>query len=468
MSLAERWSRFWFESEALRSRLTTYRAIVFGLLAVDMWVLMFVHAPRYGVAGFNVSHVSVLDDLLPTPTPAVVGAMYLLGGFLAFRVALGIASRVSLVGLSVIYGGLYLWSQADSYQHHYLLALVIVLSWFLPHAAMAGLDGPAAGTGTKVRSWAAKLIYVEVSIVYFYTAVTKTNAYWLDGWALDRIIQTESMRAFLSSWGAVLGTGPMGGYVFTAHTIMIWQFFVAAAFLIPKLRPLACITGPAFHILVEVIDLKIGWFSYYMIGLYYILLFPDPWFLAVARPVGRVLAPLRPVYERLVQPRAVASSTAIALAAGGGVITFGLIWLAVPIAGVGLLATAVAGLIAWSVLPLGGPVRRPTVRVGAQLLGVVMMIVAVRGSDALYDYHRYWAGDLKQRGDLNAAVRHYQIANRLKHTGPARYFALGELYERMGRLEEARRAFEAGLGRAPGEGRGKAGLARIAQRTRAR
>lgn len=465
MSLSERWDRFWFGNAVLRSRLTTYRVVVFGLLAFDMWILMFSHAPRYGVADFNVSHVAALDGLLPMPTPALVGVLYLVGGFLAFRVALGIATRGSMIGLGAIYSGLYFWSQADSYQHHYLLCLVIVLSCFLPLGALPGLDGPATVTGEKVKSWATKLIYVEVSIVYFYTAITKTTGYWLDGWALERIIQTEGMRSFLDGWAGVFGTGPLGGYAFTAHTIMVWQYFVAAAFLIPRLRPLACITGPMFHILVEVIDLKIGWFSYYMIGLYYILLFPDAWFLAVARPVGRLLSPLRPIYERLIVPRPVPGSMAVALAVGAGAISFGLIWLALPMAGGGLLAGTIALLIAGTVAPkLCGVPQRAALRAGAQLLGVLALLVSLRGSDALYDYHRFWAGDLKRRGELGEAAEHYQTANRLKRTGPARYFALGELYERMGRLEDAKRAFSQGLRRSPGDKRGKAGLNRLSRR----
>ena len=461
-NLADRWNRFWFDNEVLRSRLTTFRVVVFGMLAFDMWMLMFVHAPRYGLGEFNVSHVPALDGVLPVPTPALVGVLYLVGGFLALRVALGMATRRSLYALTAIYGGVYFWSQADSYQHHYLLSLVLLLCCFLPLEALPGLDGEPASKARHVRSWAAKLIYVEVSIVYFYTAITKTTHYWLDGWALDRIIQTDGMRAFLAGWAETFGTSDLGPYAFTAHAIMFWQYFVAAAFLVPKLRPVACITGPLFHVMVEVIDLKIGWFSYYMIGLYYILLFPDPWFLAVARPVGRLIAPLGATFRRLIRPRPVDPRAALLLAGAAGVVTLTVVWLGLPIAGRGLLAASLGVIVALTVVPqIAGVPHHAVLRAGVQVAGVLALVVALRGSDALYDYHRYWAGELKRRSHLNEAAEHYELASSLKLTGPARSFALAELYEHMGRPDDARRAFVEGLRRSPDDRRGRAGLARL-------
>jgi len=465
MSLAARWRRFWFESEVLRSRLTSFRVVVFGMLAFDMWMLMFAHAPRYGVAGFNVSHIPALDPFLPMPTPALVGALYLLGGFLALRVAMGVTTRGSLVGLTAIYGGLYLWSQADSYQHHYLIALILLLCWWLPHEVMPGIDEPGTegeARESKVRSWAAKLLYVEVSIVYFYTAVTKTTDYWLDGWALNRIIQTDGMREFLALWPKVMGTGELGGYAFTAHVIMLWQYFVAGAFLFPKLRPIACITGPMFHILVEVIDLKIGWFSYYMIGIYYILLFPDRWFLAVARPIGILLGPAKLLFWHVVKPRDLDWLTRAMTALAAALVSATAVYSWIPMEGAGLLSGAIGAVVGLSLCPNACRFpQRVTVRAGAQVLGVLAMIVALRASDSLYDYHRFRPGDFKRRGQLEQAAEGYEIVNALRKEGKARHFALAEVYVRLGRTEDARRAYIEGLAREPDSDRGREGLERL-------
>lgn len=462
MDFADRWNRFWFDHPVLRVRLTVFRVVFFGLLAFDLWMLMIVHAPRYGMAGFNVSHLPFLDGALPLPTAALVSVLLLVAGFLALRVAFGLATRSSLYALTAIYGGVYFWSQVDSYQHHYLIALILLLCCFLPHELLPGLDGEPKQREEATTSWAARLIYIEVSIVYFYTAVTKTTQYWMDGWALERIIQTPDMRGFLAWWAEVFGTSELGGYAFTAHVIMIWQYFVAAAFLFPRLRPIACITGPLFHVMVEVIELKIGWFSWYMIGLYYILLFPDRWFLAVARPVGRALRHLQPAWRWLVRPRPadVTTSAVVAVAAAAG--SAAIILLAVPVAGRGVLAAVIALLVGLSLRPRPGvSAARGHARAGIQVAGVVAMALSLRATDALYDYHRYWAGDLARRGLLTEAAEHYEVANSLSSEGPARFFQLGEIYERLGRLEDARRAYREGLARAPDDARGHRGLARL-------
>ncbi len=462
MTFAERWDRFWYGGEHLRVRMTTFRVVFFTLLAFDMWVLMLSSAPRYGVAGFNVSHLPFLDGALPLPNVAMASLAYLVGGFMALRVAFGIATRGSLYLLTALYGGIYFWSQADSYQHHYLIALLLVLCWFLPLEDLPQLERrEPEERSSQLRSWAARLIYVEVSIVYFYTAVTKTNRYWLDGWALDRIITTSSMRDFLALWAETFGTSDLGPYAFTAHAIMIWQYFVAGAFLIPKLRPLACITGPLFHILVEVIDLKIGWFSYYMIGIYYILLFPNSWFLAIGRPIGRAMAPLQGAWEWIIRPRKAPPLGPLALAAGALTALF--IMVGVPVAGRGIIALVLAGMVAWSLR--GGLPERLWARAAVQVGSVLVMWLALSVSGVLYNYHRYAAGDFKRRGQLELAATHYEQANRASFGGSARYFQLGEVYERLGRYDEARRAYERGLRAAPNDARGTRGLQRLSRRS---
>ena len=464
--LAQRWDRFWMENDVLRVRLTAFRVVFFGLLAYDMWILMLPHAPRYGVDGFNVSHIPGLDAVLPVPTPALVTVLYLLGGFLAFRCAIGIATRSSLYALTAIYGGVYFWSQSDSYQHHYLIALVLLLCWFLPHEALPGVDHPAqtGGSSPRVRSWAARLIYTEISIVYFYTAVTKTTQYWMDGWALDRIIQTEDMRGFLLWWTDALGVEPIAAYAFTSHSILIWQYFVALAFLVPRLRGLACITGPLFHVLVEVIDLKIGWFSYYMIGLYYILLFPDHWFQAIARPLGRLLKPLEPTWQAITRGSTVSVNQATFTAIAAGLVSAILIFGGAGVDGAPALALLVGAAITASLWPRAGrPSARTVARAALQVGMIASMVVSMRWTGAVYDYHRYWAGDAHRRGDLQSAAKHYRDANAVQ-SGLARWVKLARVYEQMGRSGDALAAYRAALARSPGHAEAQRGIDRLSAR----
>jgi hypothetical protein len=280
--MMNQWHRFWFVNKVLRDRVVLFRIVFFTLLSFDLWVLMLPHAPRYGINHFNISHLNIIDQLFPLPTVDLIGLLYIVAGFLSLCIAFSIASRLSLIILTLLYSFSYFWSQIDSYQHHYLICLILALSIFIPFNKKGHTDYEIH-SGLVVNSWAIKLIYVQVSIVYFYTAVTKATEHWLNGWALDQIITTPSMRQFMSSWAEMFGWAEISPYAFTAHTIMYWQFFVSIAFLVPKLRVVACVTGPMFHVMVEVIGLKIGWFSYYMIAIYYILLFPNHWFMFLSR-----------------------------------------------------------------------------------------------------------------------------------------------------------------------------------------
>jgi Vitamin K-dependent gamma-carboxylase len=442
-ALARRWNTFWFESDVLVVRLTTFRVAFFGLLGFDLWLLMVPHAQRHGFGEFNVSHVPVLDAFLPRPSAAVITAAYLFMGFLSLRVALGIALRGSLVALAVLYNATYYWSQVDSYQHHYLIGLLLILCCFLPFGATPGVDQAATPPlSQRTGSWAARLIYLQVSIVYFYTATTKVTHYWLDGWALDRIIEVPWVRAAYASAGDALGLGAQGPYAFVAHVIMLWQFFVAVAFLSERLRPIACITGPIFHALVEVIDLKIGWFSYYMIATYYILLFPDAWFLALGRPLGRVLAPLRGAFSWLIARAGREDSMLVVTTA----LACGALALLSPLPGSALLAAlvgAAAALGSSRVLAADAP--RPVPRALLQVGIVVLMAACMRFSDVPYDYYRFWGYELRGRGQLEAAAKMYELANDNARGGATRHVQLAEIYRELGRPQAAQRAYERAL-----------------------
>lgn len=432
-----RWNAWWFESEALISRLTTFRVAFFGLLGLDLWLLMVPYAQRHGFGEFNVSHVPALDHLLPLPTASVFTASYLLAGFLSLRVALGIALRTSLIGLTVLYNVTYFWSQSDSYQHHYLICMLLVLCCFVPFDRTPGIDVPAPSPTTGgVPSAAARLIYLQVSIVYFYTATTKVTPSWLDGWALDRIVTVPAVRELYASIGGALGWSALGPYAFVSHVIMLWQFFVASAFLVPKLRPLACITGPIFHALVEVIELKIGWFSYYMIATYYILLFPDPWFLALGRPAGRLLAGLRPLYARVMADATPASSPLVATTVALCAV---LAWV-VPLPGSGILAALVALTVTASFV--GPAARRAGVTRAVLQAGIAgAMVLAMQRSDVPYDYYRFWASALRRQGKLELAAQMYERANAHAHGESGRHLQLAEIYVSLGRRDDAEREY---------------------------
>ena len=464
-ALARRWRTFWFESEVLVVRLTTFRVVFFSLLGLDLWLLMVPHGQRHGFGEFNVSHIPALDRWLFNPNAAVMTAAYLLAGWLALRVALGLALRASLIALTLIYNATYFWSQVDSYQHHYLIGLLLLLCCFVPFEATAGVErGQRAAASPGVKAWAIRLMYVQIAIVYFYTALTKLTPLWLDGWALDRIVSVPWARALYASCAGALGWSALGPYALVAHVIMIWQFCVAIAFLVPRLRKLACATGPLFHGLVEALDLKIGWFSYYMIAAYYILLFPDDWFLALCRPLEGLRPHLRSVYERLTRPGPEASvplRAATALGCAGAA-------LLVPLPGRAGLALGVALIVMTGLQRVGpAPATAGSTRAAAHGLIALLMVVLVRLSDVPYDYYRYWASQLSEQGKLELAAEKYELANHFARGEPARHLRLAELYVALGRYDDALRTYRRALAFEGQRERAQRGIERVLGRTRA-
>ena len=201
------------------------------------------------------------------------------------------------------------------------------------------------------------------------------------------------------------------------------------------MRPIACITGPAFHVLVEVLDLKIGWFSYYMMAVYYILLFPDTWFLFVARPFTWAHAKTRPIWTALGGLKLSLSPTVVGLLAVVTGTLCAVFAAGLPVEGALGIAAATGVLAAIGTWRSSGPGRAALI----QLCAAAAMLFSLMGSDAAYDYYRFWAGDNARRGNVRRAVGLYEKANALKPDDTARRAKLARLYRKLGQVEDAER-----------------------------
>ena len=103
------------------------------LLAFDVWIARLYKGHGHGAGGFNVAHFELLDAVQPSiSAPLFVGVIILTG---ALCLTIAIASRPPrwLIGLAFV---LHTWSWAmsmlDSYQHHYLLSIVLLALVFFP------------------------------------------------------------------------------------------------------------------------------------------------------------------------------------------------------------------------------------------------------------------------------------------------------------------------------------------------
>jgi hypothetical protein len=113
------------------------------MLALDTWLLMIGHAGRYGVAGFNVAHFAWLDALLPMPQAGFYVGVLVLTGLLALVVALTGVRRSTGLLLFALYTLSWSMSMLDSYQHHYLLSVLLLCLAFFPSTSAEELHAQA-------------------------------------------------------------------------------------------------------------------------------------------------------------------------------------------------------------------------------------------------------------------------------------------------------------------------------------
>lgn len=371
---------FWFGFEIAWAKLVLARFVVFTLLAIDAF-LQVRHAARWGSTDFNVGQLPFLGALAPGRAGYEVAQLVL--AYLFVLVACGVATRALVPIGAAIYAWLYFTSQLDSYQHHYLVAIVLVIASFVPW------DRPKdARPDTPVRSWAVRLLLVQLAIVYLWAAISKMHPAWVDG----RTLATQLTGAVRSAADTV------GLWVVAVQVIAI-ELALAATVWWRRAWPIAAPLGIAFHLMILATDFEIGLFAYLMLG-FYILVVPDRVWIALAEsaPATRARALLR----RLIDGTSWAL-WAIAIAAG-----FAIAWvlrlenamIAEAIAVVVPIALAVRAAVQRQ-----APVRRLAI---AHVAALGLWLAGDRVSDVAADYYKYWGGAQRRLGDLAQAEYAYR------------------------------------------------------------
>lgn len=485
------WNALWYGPIAkVRPYLLLKGALL--LLAFDCWIDLVPHGGRYGIGDFNVAHFAFLDALQPTPTPGLYVGMLLLTGLLAFAMVVGRPTRAGLGALFVLYTYGWSMSMLDSYQHHYLLSLLLLSFVFLPTrtasevfgellpapsgepkdtpeveegAPAAGPEKPAKKLSQKARkkakrrkasassgrgkekadaklaakardaeaghevAWAYAMIGVSCAVVYFYTAVTKTEPDWRGGHALARLASHE-MRVGLEAYVDSGGEAEVYWARLAQSTILL-QLVIASGYIVSivqsRLRggwrflPAAWAFAPiSFHIGAERMGLQIGWFSYYMIWIALVFFLPERALLAfgglVSWPVRRLAAGARSWAEDLADQE-------LQLLVAGTLASLVVVVLAMRsvdlpgaeaasvVAALGLL-----GLVGVA-LRSGDPSSARGLSFGAALASLALVLAMV-SSVARYDFYRFVGGDYRRRGHLEEALEAYVLANRYAPRDP--------------------------------------------------
>jgi len=335
--------------------------------------------------------------------------------------AFGIATRVVLPIATVTYAWLYFGSQLDSYQHHYLVSIVLALACFVPWRRPTDV-----APDTPVRSWALRLILVELGIMYLWAAISKLDPVWLDGTTLSAQI-TGGMRSMIAS---------TVGFHVAAILVVIVELALAVAVWIRPAWRVAAPLGIVFHLGIIATGFEIGLFAYIMLALY-LLVIPDRVWLAIGRPLAQLGDRIAELFH---QPGAV--TTAIAIAAA-----IGLAWLV-------RLPHAVAVAVALAVFPIGAAFRRITLGgppitgpAIVHVLAIVLWLVVDRSTTVAQDYYRFWGGSQRRLGDTAQAEEAYRHLVEVAPDDDTGHYYLGRILlssdradEGLEQLREAQRA----------------------------
>ena len=490
------------------------------MLAFDLWITRIEHSGRYGAGGFNVAHFAWLDAVQPSVTPGLTIAVITLAGLLCFGVALAPKPPRWLIALTFL---LYTWSWAmsmlDSYQHHYLSSIVLLAFVFFPRlTAREALDPPAAPEPDKktrkerkktkkakatpeekprdssapwllapaatTAAWGYVVLAASIAVIYAYAAYSKTADEWLAGAALQRVVGLPAdgsippgaedplslFRAFAGSFGF---EGPRFFWLM-GHSVVIVQIICATGYLLAPFRDvtrsrpmrvfasIALVTALAFHAGAEVMNLKIGWFSWYMMFYALVYLLPQRAVVVAARlciPVAdrphamellafRIITgltltlfgarmhdwmigglgiallavtPVRMLMNALSEAKAPA--TAALVSAGIGAAALAATGTAIHLPGAeagGIVAACLLGAGTIGLLVRQSDARRIYPYGVAASLGALSLFLAIRFSDVRFDFYRNVGGDNRRRGDLVHAYEAYVLANRYAPEGKNR------------------------------------------------
>lgn len=432
--------RFWLGFEVSATRLRLFRFLFFGVLAVDA-LMQLPHAPRYGAGDFNVSHLPALDGILPLPGAGGLVVIYVAISLLAARIALGAASRLSLIAITTLWGIAYFWSQLDSYQHHYLIFLLLVISCVVPW------PGPGDSDPKPIAAWPVRLLLVQLSILYAFAAVAKMDPLWLDGTTIEKQIDDGAVR----SMAEALGWG------LSAKLVLVGELFLAVALQIRRLWPAALIGGLALHLSIQLGGFKIGLFSFFMFACY-ALVVPERPLSWLARETRRALGDLVGAWSGVLAPlKTTLQRPAVQLSVlAGGVMVGALLVLRAPFAEV-LWAALLVGAIAVADSFTIGRVRSGTSYLAAGLVVVVSLLI----SNAARDYYRYLGGSKRRLGDYPAAIAAYRRVVQIAPGWAPGHNSLANLFRRTEKWDEAVVRYEKAIHLDPTDWRPHLGLALV-------
>lgn len=288
--LATGWERFWTRSGS-PFHLALFRVAFAYSLFHEAGVTR--AKSLYAVeGGFHLPYLSFIQPV----SQQTFDWMYTLQLPLVVLLGLGLLTRVSITALLAIQGYIFFSDQLNFRNHPYFFLLVLLLLALSPCDEALSLRSllrylrkrvslDRALFGSSAPMTMQRLIQVQISIVYFYSAVHKTHPAFLRGEVLaadlgDAIASGASGRLLSWLFGAdsmdrvrEIVERPSTMIVPAVLTVLI-EYGLSLALWFRRTRPVALIVGIGFHVGIAFL-MNIGTFSYAMLGSYLLFLEPD-------------------------------------------------------------------------------------------------------------------------------------------------------------------------------------------------
>ena len=347
------------------------------------------------------------------------------------------------VGAMLLIGAGY--TLIDAGEHGFIAFFVFVFALALAtllYSPPARVGGPLLQSG-----FGFSLLGASVGILYVYTAIAKMDENWVQGHTLLRISSVEEVFGGLADYASRLGIARERFWSLLATSVIPQELLVALCYPLAVMQDrvgfrwlrVACAVGfglaVLLHVGAEAMGLEIGWFSYYMLLLAVCFLLP---LRVVERLVTVFTWPARFLLRHAEEWRrqsvptagasvALAGACALILAAMGKMLDLPGAMAACAIAGGALVA--VTALALRRGVSAGDP-RRYAV---ATAIAAAGMWGAIAVSPVRWDFYRYLGGDLKRRGELEAALEAYVRGERYAPAGESRGDKIAEIRELLGK-----------------------------------
>jgi len=168
--------------------------ILFGLLVVleswgaiiTGWIRRTLVAPQFT---FNFIH---LDFLQPLPGNGMYIYFAIMGIF-GIGIMLGYRYKISMIGFTVLWAGVYLMQKSSYNNHYYLLFLLNIIMCFLPANKNLSLDTKLNYTEKTdwMPNWVKWFIVAQLFIVYTYASIAKLYPDWLDTTVAENLMRSK-------------------------------------------------------------------------------------------------------------------------------------------------------------------------------------------------------------------------------------------------------------------------------------